>query len=340
MKKEIALITGICGQDGSFLAKFLLNKGYKVFGTYRRNSSENTWRLEYLKILDKINLIDIDLLEYLRVFDLIKKIKPTEIYNLAAQSFVASSFTNPFYTTNVNSLAVLNLLESIKSIDSNIKFYQASTSEMFGDTKEKAQDEKTIFNPQSPYAISKVYSHFLVKNYSDSYDLKCHAGILFNHESELRGIEFVTKKITSNLSKYYFDNNHKTLIGNLYSKRDWGYADDYVDAMWRIIKHGNHFDYVIGTGKTHTIKQFIEMCLEFLNIKYEWVGQGLSERCINIKNKTIIFKVSKDFYRPSEVNYLRANPSRAKKDLGWKPKKDIHQIIEKMLKFDLDKNKP
>lgn len=339
MKKEIALITGICGQDGSFLAKFLLNKGYKVFGTYRRNSSENTWRLEYLKILDKINLIDIDLLEYLRVFDLIKKIKPTEIYNLAAQSFVASSFTNPFYTTNVNSLAVLNLLESIKSIDSNIKFYQASTSEMFGDTKEKAQDEKTIFNPQSPYAISKVYSHFLVKNYSDSYDLKCHAGILFNHESELRGIEFVTKKITSNLSKYYFNNKHKTFIGNLYSKRDWGYAEDYVDAMWRIVRYGSYFDYVIGTGKTYTIKQFIELCLKFLDIKYEWTGEGLNERCINIKNKTTIFKVSKSFYRPSEVSYLRANSARAKKDLDWKPKKDIHLIIEKMLKFDLDKNK-
>lgn len=340
MKKKIALITGICGQDGSFLAKFLLGKGYQVHGTYRRNSSENTWRLNYLDILNKVKLIDIDLLEYQRVFNLIKDLKPIEIYNLAAQSFVASSFTNPFYTTNVNSLAVLNLLESIKSTNKKIKFYQASTSEMFGDTKERLQDEKTIFNPQSPYAISKAYSHYLVKNYRNSYNMKCHAGILFNHESELRGLEFVTKKITSNLSKYFYNNKHKTLVGNLYSKRDWGYAEDYVDAMWRILKYGNHFDYVIGTGKTYTIKKFIELCLKYLNIKYEWIGKGFKERCLNIENKTTIFEVSKNFYRPSEVNYLRASPVRAKKDLGWKPQKDIYQIIEKMIKFDLEKNKP
>lgn len=340
MNKKIALITGICGQDGSFLAKFLLNKGYKVHGTYRRNSSENTWRLNYLDILEKVNLIDIDLLEYQRIFNLVKDLKPNEIYNLAAQSFVGSSFTNPFYTTNVNSLAVLNLLESVKSTNINTKFYQASTSEMFGETKERLQNEKTLFNPQSPYAISKTYSHYLVKNYRLSYNMKCYAGILFNHESELRGLEFVTKKITNNLSKYYFNNKHKTLVGNLYSKRDWGYAEDYVDAMWRIVNYGNHYDYVIGTGETYTIKKFIELCLKYLNIKYEWIGNGYKERCINKENKTVIFQVNKRFYRPSEVNYLRADSLRAKKDLKWKPKKNIHQIIEKMLKFDLDKNKP
>jgi GDPmannose 4,6-dehydratase len=329
MKKK-ALITGIMGQDGAYLAKFLLSKNYKVYGAYRRNSNYENNRLRKLKIENQIELIDLEINEFNSVNHVINKINPDEIYNLAAMSFVASSFNQPLYTINTNFIAVINILEVIKNSKKKISFYQASTSEMFGNSTKKAINENTKYDPASPYGISKVASHYLVKFYRKAYNLDCCSGILFNHESPLRGEEFVTKKIVNQLCE--ISNNERKImyLGNIYAKRDWGFAPDYVIAMWKMLQLKKKDDFVIGSGKSYSIKEFINLTCEYLKLKVKWVGNGKEEKCINISNNKIIIKISKKFYRPLDVNHLKSNPSNAKKILKWSSKTNIKKIIKEM----------
>ena len=331
-----ALITGITGQDGAYLSKLLLNKGYKVYGTARRSASEKFWRLEYLGIKDQIELIDFDLLEITNIQKVIKDIEPDEVYNLAAQSFVPTSFELPILTTDINSLGALRILDSILSTNSNIKFYQASTSEMFGKVQEVPQTELTRFYPRSPYGVSKLYSHYITLNYRESYDLFACSGILFNHESPLRGNEFVTKKITSSLAAIKKGQLDVLMIGNVDAKRDWGFAGDYVEAMWMMLNAETPNDYVISTGENHTVREFIDISLKILNFKTEWIGDGVNAELINIDTGKPIIKVDPKFFRPAEVDELLGSSSLALKEIGWKPKVAFDQLIEMMIEFDLN----
>ncbi len=330
-----ALITGITGQDGAYLSQLLLNKGYKVYGTARRSASEKFWRLEYLGIKDQIELIDFDLLEITNIQKVIKDIEPDEVYNLAAQSFVPTSFELPILTTDINSLGALRILDSILSTNSNIKFYQASTSEMFGKVQEVPQTELTRFYPRSPYGVSKLYSHYITLNYRESYDLFACSGILFNHESPLRGNEFVTKKITSSLAAIKKGQLDVLMIGNVDAKRDWGFAGDYVEAMWMMLNAETPNDYVISTGENHTVREFIDISLKILNFKTEWIGDGVDAELINIDTGKPIIKVDPKFFRPAEVDELLGSSSLALKEIGWKPKVAFDQLIEMMIEFDL-----
>jgi len=334
-----AIITGINGQDGAYLANFLLNKNYKVYGFYRRNSSNDFWRLKYFDILDKVTVIDLDITEQLEVHYYLNEIKPDEIYNLAAQSFVQSSFNNPYQTTVINSLAVLFFLETIKTLKLDTSFYQASTSEMFGNINSTKQNEKSGFNPRSPYGVSKLYSHNMCLNYREAFNMETYSGILFNHESPLRGYEFVTRKITNFLASYYTNRNDKLHLGNLYAKRDWGFAGEYVEVMWEMINKKKDFDYVVGTGTTTTIKKFIEFCLNYLEINYQWTGEGVKEKCIDKKTGKAFIEISKEHYRPTEVNYLKADITKLKKDLKWEPKIKVQKLAVMMMKSDLLRNK-
>ena len=334
MKK--ALITGITGQDGAYLSQLLLKKGYKVYGTARRSASENFWRLEYLGIKEKINLIDFDLLEISNIQNVIESIKPDEVYNLAAQSFVPTSFELPILTTDINSLGALRILDTIRNFDPTIKFYQASTSEMFGKVQDIPQTENTKFYPRSPYGVSKLYSHFITINYRESYNLFACSGILFNHESPLRGNEFVTKKITKSLSKIKKGDLDCMKIGNIDAKRDWGFAGDYVEAMWLMLNSRKADDYVISTGSYHSVKDFIDMATSHLSMKTEWQGKGINSKLINKKNGKTIVKVDKKFFRPAEVDQLLGDSSKAKIKLKWKPKITFSKLVEMMVKFDLD----
>ena len=331
-----ALITGITGQDGAYLSQLLLNKGYKVYGTARRSASEKFWRLEYLGIKDQIELIDFDLLEITNIQKVIKDIEPDEVYNLAAQSFVPTSFELPILTTDINSLGALRILDSILSTNSNIKFYQASTSEMFGKVQEVPQTELTRFYPRSPYGVSKLYSHYITLNYRESYDLFACSGILFNHESPLRGNEFVTKKITSSLAAIKKGQLDVLMIGNVDAKRDWGFAGDYVEAMWMMLNAETPNDYVISTGENHTVREFIDISLKILNFKTEWIGDGVDAELINIDTGKPIIKVDPKFFRPAEVDELLGSSSLALKEIGWKPKVAFDQLIEMMIEFDLN----
>ncbi len=332
MKKKTAIITGISGQDGAYLAEFLLKKNYKVIGTDRRSSRGNFWRLRRLGIENKINYEEMELSENCEIDRIFKKYKNVnEVYNLAAQSFVATSFRSPVNTSNITALGTLRILEAIRNFNTNIKFYQASSSEMFGEVLEKFQNEKTPFNPRSPYAISKVFSHFTTKNYREAYNIFAVSGILFNHESPLRGEEFVTRKITLGLVKI-LNNDLKFLeLGNLNAKRDWGYAKEYVELMWKMLQKNKPDDYLIATGRQSSIKNFIDEAIKFLNINAKWVGSGLNMRLVRSSDKKIIVKVNPKFFRPLEVNTLHGNPAKAKRDLKWKPKTDLKKLVKIML---------
>ena len=329
MRKKV-LITGIMGQDGAYLAKFLLSKKYKVYGAYRRNSNYENNRLRKLGIENKVELIDMEVNEFTSVKYTIDKIKPDEIYNLAAMSFVGSSFDQPLYTINTNFLALVNMLEVIKHSKKKISLYQASTSEMFGNTTNSYIDENTNFDPASPYGISKVGSHYLVKLYRKAYNLDCCSGILFNHESPLRGEEFVTKKIVTQLCEILTNKRKIMYLGNIYAKRDWGFAPDYVEAMWKMLQMKKKDDFVIGTGKSYSIKEFVNLTCKYLKISIKWTGKGLNEKCINLDNNKVIIKISKKFYRPLDVNHLKSNPLKAKKLLNWTAKTSLNTIIKKM----------
>ena len=333
---KVALITGVTGQDGAYLSKFLIEKGYKVYGTARRGASEKFTRLEYLKIKDKIKIIDFDLLELSNINKIIKDINPDEIYNLAAQSFVPTSFELPILTSDINSLGVVRILDSIFNINKDIKFYQASTSEMFGKVTDTPQNEKTRFYPRSPYGVSKVFSHYMTINYRESYDLFACSGILFNHESPLRGYEFVTKKIVKTLSQIKLGSNKCLYLGNLNSKRDWGHAEDYVKAMWMIMNHSKADDYVVASGNAFSVKNFVEKTLKNLNIKFEWQGKDLNLKAINKENGKALIKIDKKLYRPAEVDTLIGNPAKIKRKLKWKPKHTLDNLINEMIKFEYD----
>ena len=327
MKK--AIITGITGQDGCYLAKLLLSKGYKVYGAQRRNTGKRYWRLDELGITDQIEFVDIDLNEPYNIEKTIDKVQPDEFYNLAAQSFVGLSFEQPQVTTITNSLGVLNILEVIRNKYPKIRFYQASTSEMYGKVTETPQNETTRFYPRSPYGCAKAYSHYLTINYRESYDLFACSGILFNHESPMRGEEFVTRKITKGLVEW--TKTGKVLeLGNLESYRDWGHAEDYVEAMWLMLQQDKADDYVIATGKTHSIKDFINKCLTKLEITSFNNGDEFLD-----SHGNYIIKTNSKFVRPAEVDLLIGDSSKAKKELLWKPKHDLDSLVDDMIQADL-----
>ena len=338
MKKK-ALIFGVTGQDGAYLSKFLLKKNYEVHGVKRRASSINTKRIDdiYTDPLVKKNNFFLhhgDVIDSISVFNLINKIRPNEIYNLAAQSHVAVSFEMPEYTTNTDAMGALRILESIFRIDKKIKFYQAGTSEMYGKVLETPQNEKTPFYPRSPYGVSKVYAHWITINYREAYNLFASNGILFNHESPLRGETFVTQKVIKALCRIKIKKQKKLFIGNLYAKRDWGHAEDYVQAMWKILQHKKADDFVISTEKQYSIKQFINMVSKKLDIKISWKGKGLKEKGYDNFGNCII-ECSKKYFRPAEVESLIGDSSKARKILNWKPKHNIHSLIDDMIKHEV-----
>ena len=332
---KTALITGISGQDGAYLSKFLLKKKYKIIGLDRRSSRDDRWRLNYLEVEKSITYEYLDLLEISSIERIFDKYKIDEVYNLAAQSFVASSFDVPISTCDVNGLGALRILEVIRNKNKKIKFYQASSSEMFGDVLEIPQNENTAFNPQSPYAISKVFAHYITQNYRTSYGIFACSGILFNHESPLRGEEFVTRKITLGLAKIVSGEINCLYLGNINAKRDWGYAEDYVEAMWKMMQMKKADDYVIAMNKTYSVKDFINEAVKHYNLKIIWKGKGVNERAINLQNNRTIIKINPKFFRPAEVNYLRGNPTKAKKILKWKPKVNFKELVEIMSKAEI-----
>ena len=335
MKNKKALITGISGQDGAYLAEYLLSKGYKVFGGDRRAASNSHWRLKKLNILNKIELVNFDLSESSNIFYFIKNNKLDEIYNLGAQSFVGSSFELPIMTSDSTALGATRILDSIKKIDPSIKFYQASSSEMFGKVHSTPQNENTKFHPRSPYAVAKVYAHMMTINYREAYNMHCCCGILFNHESPLRGESFVTRKITSTLAKISLGKEKYLELGNLEAKRDWGYAGDYVVAMHKILNHKKPDDYVVASGETYSVREFVEKSCEYLNIEIIWKNKGIKEIGINKKTKKTIIKINKKFYRPAEVDYLIGDYTKIKKVTGWKPSVKFNQLVKMMVEDDL-----
>ena len=335
MKKKI-LITGINGQDGAYLADFLLKKNFEVHGIIRRTSTYKLARLEYLKIKDKIHFHHSELNEDKNIEYIIKKIRPHAIYNLAAQSFVEYSFSNPVGTFNINYLSVLNILEFLRREKLDIKFYQASTSEMFGNTGVDMQNENTKFNPASPYAVSKLTAHYLVKNYRESFNKFFVSGILFNHESFLRGGEFVTKKIIYGLTKIKFGSKEVLKLGNLDSKRDWGHAKDYIQAMYLMTNSKKPDDYVVATGEANSIRKFIEVACSYLGLHPIFEGNGLDEICYDKKSGNIIIKIDKKYFRVNELDRLRGDPSKIKKFLKWKIKFRFNDLVENMVKEEVN----
>ncbi len=341
MNKKVALIFGITGQDGSYLAEFLLKKKYLVHGVVRRSSSFNTSRIDHiyeepLKKNRKLILHYGDVTDSISVSSLIKKIKPNEIYNLAAQSHVSVSFEVPEYTANSDALGALRILEAIKfhGYEKKTKFYQAGTSEMFGKVKEIPQNENTPFYPRSPYGVAKVYAHWITVNYREAYKIFACNGILFNHESPVRGGTFVTKKIVSALCKIKLGKQNILFLGNLDAKRDWGYAKEYVVAMWKMLQQKTPTDYVISTGKQYSVKEFVNMVLNELNINYKWKGSKLNSKCYDHKGNCII-ACDKNYYRPLEVDTLLGDSSKAFKELNWKPKYKVKDIVKEMVKYEL-----
>jgi len=342
MKKK-ALIFGITGQDGSYLADLLISKKYEVHGVIRRSSSFNTSRIDHLyqDPHDKNRKLILhygDVTDTISVSSIIKKIKPNEIYNLAAQSHVAVSFEVPEYTANADAMGALRILESIKfhGFEKFTKFYQAGTSEMFGKVQQIPQNEKTPFYPRSPYGVAKVYAHWITVNYREAYNIFACNGILFNHESPVRGETFVTKKIVSALCKIKSGYRKKLFLGNLEAKRDWGHAKDYVLAMWKMMQKKSPSDYVIATGKQYTVKEFVNLTLKYLKIKHKWKGSGIKSKCYDEKGRCII-ECDKEYYRPLEVDTLLGNSAKAKKELNWKPKVDIKSLVKDMIDSELKK---
>ena len=341
MNKKKALIFGITGQDGSYLAELLLKKNYIVHGVKRRSSSFNTGRIDHLyqdphEQKRKFILHYGDITDAISVSSIIKDIEPDEIYNLAAQSHVAVSFEVPEYTANADGIGALRILEAIKfhGFEKKIKFYQAGTSEMFGKVAETPQTEKTPFYPRSPYGVAKVYAHWITVNYREAYKIFACNGVLFNHESPVRGETFVTKKIIMGLCRIKAGKQKKLFLGNLSAKRDWGHAKDYVEAMWKMLQNKTPKDYVIATGKQYSVKDFINLSLKELNIKYHWKGEGINEKCYNDRGDCII-ECDKEYFRPLEVDTLLGDSSKARKELNWKPKFNIIDLVKEMINEEL-----
>ena len=343
MKKKIALIFGVTGQDGSYLSEFLIKKGYLVHGVKRRSSSLNTSRIDHIyqdQFVKKRNffLHYGDVTDAISVSSLIKKIKPSEIYNLAAQSHVSVSFEVPEYTANADAIGALRILEAIKfhGFEKLTKFYQAGTSEMYGKVREVPQTEKTPFYPRSPYGVAKVYAHWITINYREAYNIFACNGILFNHESPVRGETFVTRKIVIGLCKIKLKKQKILYLGNLNAKRDWGHARDYVEAMWKMMQKKTPSDYVISTGKQFTVKQFVNLVLKELGVKFKWQGKGINEKCFD-QNDNCLVACDKEYFRPLEVDTLLGNSKKAKIELNWQPKTSINKLVKEMVNFDLKK---
>ncbi len=337
----IALITGITGQDGSYLTEFLLEKGYEVHGIIRRSSLSNRSRIDHLYFnqaskMAKFQMHYGDLSDSSSLNRLIDKICPNEIYNLGAQSHVGISFEIPEYTGDVTGLGTLRLLDAVKESKANTKFYQASSSELFGDVLEIPQTEKTPFNPRSPYACAKAYSFYITKNYREAYQMFACNGILFNHESPRRGENFVTRKITLSLARIKAGLQDKLLLGNLNASRDWGFAGDYVEAMWMMLQHNTPDDYVISTGETHTVRDFIETACKCIGFDIVWQGQGINEKGIDRSSGREIVSIDPAYFRPSEVELLIGDYTKAATTLNWKPKVSFNQLVEMMVKADYD----
>ena len=346
MKKKTALITGITGQDGSYLAELLLKKNYIVHGLIRKSSSFNTGRIDniYVDPHNKTNffLHYGDLTDSNSIYNLINNIRPDEIYNLGAQSHVGVSFENPVYTAEVTALGGLRILEIIRFLNLKTKFYQATSSELFGEKMNLNKfNEKSELNPKSPYGASKLFAHHVTKIYRESYGIFASSGILFNHESPRRGETFVTRKITMFLAKRTLGFNETLKLGNIHAKRDWGHAKDYVEMQWKIMQQKKPDDYVISTDKTYSVKQFVNTACKILNIKNKWIGKGLNEKCFEIKNnkKKLMIKIDKKYLRPLDINYLRGDSSKAKKLLKFKPKYNFYSLVKEMLEEDIKNQK-
>jgi len=338
---KTAVVTGITGQDGAYLAQLLLDKGYKVYGTFRRTSSVNFWRLDELGIRHRCNfhLIEYDLTDMGSNIRLLEVAQPDEVYNLAAQSFVAVSFEQPILTAQTTGIGTVNLLEAIRLVNPKIRFYQASTSEMFGLVQEVPQSELTRFYPRSPYGCAKVYAHHMTINYQESFGIFASSGILFNHESPLRGLEFVTRKISDGLVRIKLGKETHIELGNLGAKRDWGYAKDYVEGMWRMLQADKPDVYVLATGRTETVRQFVEMCCRALEMQIVWKGLGEKEVGIDVNSGKVIIKVNSKYYRPAEVDLLIGNPAKANAQLGWKAQTSLEDLCRMMVVADLERVK-
>lgn len=332
-----ALITGITGQDGSFLAELLLEKGYEVYGLIRRKSNLDYGQVEHIK--EKIHFINGDMVDLVSLINAVKIAQPDEVYNLAAQSFVGTSFSQPILTLSVNALGCNNILEAIKQEKPDAKFYQASTSELFGETDQIPQSETTPFNPKSPYAIAKLCAHYITQNYRESYGIFACNGILFNHESERRGKEFVTRKITDGIARIKTGKQKFIELGRLDVKRDWGYSKDYVKAMWLILQQDKPDDYVIATGESHTVKEFINLACKYAEIDIRWEGTGLNEVAINNENNEVIVKINPEYFRPMDVSYLMGDAVKAHKEIGWTRDVSFEELVKIMVEKDLEINK-
>jgi len=339
MKK--ALITGITGQDGSYLAELLLEKGYEVHGIIRRASTFNTQRIDHIyqdphEENIRLKLHYGDMTDSSNLSRLVEKINPDEIYNLAAQSHVGTSFEIPEYTTDVDAMGTLRLLDAIKEGEVECKFYQASTSELYGKVQEVPQTEKTPFYPRSPYAAAKLYAYWIVKNYREAYDLFAVNGILFNHESPRRGKRFVTRKITRAVARITKGKQDKIYLGNMNAKRDWGYAKDYVKMMWMMLQHDTPEDFVIATGETHTVREFVEAAFSHVDVDIEWQGEGVDEKGIDKDTGKVLVEVDPKYFRPTEVDLLIGDPSKAKEELGWEPEVKFKELVQLMVQSDLE----
>ncbi len=329
-----ALITGIAGQDGSYLAELLLEKGYNVYGIMRRKAVVDYGNVEHIK--DKIHFIYADMTDVVSLINAMNISQADEVYNLAAQSFVATSWEQPLATAQIDALGVTNMLEAIRVVKPSCRFYQASTSEMFGLVQEIPQRETTPFYPRSPYGVAKVYGHWITKNYRESYGMYACSGILFNHESERRGKEFVTRKITDAVVRIKLGIQDYMELGNMDSKRDWGHSKDYVYAMWLMLQQDKADDYVIATNETRTVREFVEIAFAKAGITVEWTGSGIDETGKDKETGKTIVKVSKEFFRPAEVDILLGNPEKAEKELGWKREISFDELVERMVKNDME----
>jgi GDPmannose 4,6-dehydratase len=341
MKKLTAIVTGITGQDGAYLAQLLLEKGYAVYGTYRRTSSVNFWRIEGLGIHNHphLHLVEYDLTDFGAGIALVQKVQPDEIYNLAAQSFVGLSFEQPNTTAQITGIGALNLLEAIRLVNTKIRFYQASSSEMFGKVQTIPQTESTPFYPRSPYGVAKLYAHWMTINYRESYGIFASSGILFNHESPLRGREFVTRKITDTVAKIKLGQLNCMDLGNLDAKRDWGFAKEYVDGMWRMLQADEPDTFVLATNRTETVREFVRMAFKGAGITVDFKGSGEKETAIDLATGKTVMRISPRFYRPAEVELLIGDPAKAQSKLGWAPKTTLEQLCQMMVEADLHRNK-
>lgn len=337
----VALITGITGQDGAYLAQLLLEKGYQVYGAFRRTSSVNFWRIEELGIAkhSNLHLVEFDLTDLSSAIRLLQTVQPAEVYNLAAQSFVGVSFDQPITTAQITGLGPVNLLEAIRIVNPKIRFYQASTSEMFGKVQAIPQVESTPFYPRSPYGIAKLYAHWMTINYRESYDIFAASGILFNHESPLRGQEFVTRKITDTLAKIQLGLTEQLELGNLDAQRDWGFAKDYVQGMWKMLQVPKADTYILATNRTETVRDFVSLAAHAAGFDLQWQGSGLDEVGIDqISGKTIV-RINPRFHRPAEVELLIGDPSKAKRELDWEPSTSLEVLCQMMVEADLRRNR-